>query len=439
MAKKKSDPSGNSAVQPTGTIKRAGQFLKMMTSIAQTEVSSRIKNRDNTQIRLIQAAALVRELGNLKGAAMKVGQMLALEARDYLPDEVIAVLEQLQNKVTFMPYATVEDILKKDLGQRAALLTDMSREPIAAASIGQVHRAKYQGQDVAVKIQYPGIRDSIRSDIKILGTTMKGLKVIFRRDVDLDGLLDEFGEVFLQETDYIQEAVAAEEYRRAAEPVKNIIVPQIFSEVSDRHVLTMSFEAGTPLSQWIRENRSATEVKQKLGATILDLYTREFCDWGLVQTDPNPGNFLIRPHTHELILLDFGATKRFSPDFRRRYSQLVLAIFNQDKKAVREISIAMELISPRENEKAFEVFETLVFESMRPLTLPRFNFNDHEYVTNIRNYSRQLVVELKHSPPPRDLIFLHRKLGGIFQMLRQLEIELELGGFLTRFKELAAE
>jgi predicted unusual protein kinase regulating ubiquinone biosynthesis (AarF/ABC1/UbiB family) len=374
----------------------------------------------------------------MKGAAMKVGQMLALEARDFLPDEVIEVLEQLQNKVSFMDFEEVDAILRKDLGKKRALLKKLSEEPIAAASIGQVHRAEFEKNEVAVKVQYPGIRDSIHSDVRILGLILKGLTSVFKRGIEIDGLLAEFAEVFVQETDYVQEAQAAIDYRKAAASLPGVIVPMVYAELSTAGVLTMSYEPGLTLTQWIRQEKPARAKRLEMGALILELYSREFCEWGLVQTDPNPGNFLIKPETGELILLDFGATKRYSQEFRIQYSKLVMAIFKKDQKKVMDAAFKMGLLDAREAPSAQAAFQELVFESMRPIALNKFDFTDQEHPKKVRILSQNLIKELRFSSPPKDLIFLHRKLGGVYQMLRQLEVDLELGSYISRFEALSS-
>ena len=437
---------------PTAAFGRAGRLFRMASTLAKAELSHRLtpgggspdseKTREEelSLLRKEQAQILVEELGRLKGAAMKVGQMLSLEARDYLPDEVIQILEQLQNQVTAMPSGSVQEILRAELGAKSAELRDLTASPIAAASIGQVHSARLGEQKVAVKIQYPGIQESITSDMRILKSLLKGMALVMRREFEVDGVLQEFEHVFIQETDYLQEARAAARYREAAQGLSGIVVPRIHTDFSSSRVLTLDFEEGVPLTQWMRGvqgTRPSLEAREAMGRRILELYTEEFCSWGLVQTDPNPGNFLVHPESSDLILLDFGATKAYSEEFRKKYSELVLAIYERSRPRVKDIAIAMNLIDPRESLEAFEAFEDLVFESMRPLTLDRFDFKDDRYVENVRKMTQTLVKRMKFSPPPRDLIFLHRKLGGIFQFLRGLEVTLELKPYLTRFETLA--
>ena len=199
----------------------------------------------------------------------------------------------------------------------------------------------------------------------------------------------------------------------------------------------MSFESGLTLPNWMRQEPVDLEKRKYFGQLILDIYTREFCEWGLVQTDPNLGNFLLRPEANELVLLDFGATKAYDFNFRKKYSQLVVSILNHNEKEMLQIAEEMSLIDARESSEAKRVFRDLMFESMHPITLTEYDFRDQAYVENMRRHSKALVMALKYSPPPKTLIFLHRKLGGIFQMLRILKVSLDLRGYTTRFEILA--
>ncbi len=409
----------------------------MVGSLASKEVASRLSGDDSPLVRLKQAQTLVKELGHLKGAAMKLGQMLALEARDYLPDEVCQVLEQLQSEASFMDFSVIDSILAQELDEKKKEFSFISEIPLAAASIGQVHRARLFDRDVVLKVQYPGIQESIHSDIKVLGQVLKAVAVLMRKQVDLDGIIGEFGEIFSQETDYLQEAEFLREYREKAQVLSSVVIPEVLLNYSSSRVLCMSYESGVTLPQLMRSSNEDLELRKYFGHLILDIYTREFCDWGLVQTDPNLGNFLLRPEARELVLLDFGATKTYDLEFRVQYSKLIVAVLSRDEAAVLRIAIEMKLIDPRESAAAQKVFCALMFESIHPITLPEYDFSDASYVRNMQRLSKELVGALKFSPPPKNLIFLHRKLGGIFHMLRILKVRLDLRRYTERFETLA--
>ena len=401
------------------------------------KISSRFGAEDNPLIRIKQAQVLVKELGHLKGASMKLGQMLALEARDFLPDEVCQILEQLQSEASFMDIQTIMQILDQELGAKKRDFSLISEIPLAAASIGQVHRARLAERDVVLKVQYPGIQESIHSDVKVLSRVLKTIAGLLKKQIELDGLVTEFAEIFSQETNYLQEAAFAARYREQAQVLKSVIVPEVLTGYSTSRVICMNYESGVTISSWMRAPSQDLEKRKFYGHLILDIYTREFCDWGLVQTDPNLGNFLLRPDSDELVLLDFGATKSYDLEFRKQYSSLIVAVLEKNEVKVLRQAEEMNLIDPRESLEAKRIFCELIFESIYPITLSEYNFSDESYVRNMRKHSKALMTALKFSSPPKNLIFLHRKLGGIFNMLRILKVTLDLRHYTERFEQLA--
>jgi aarF domain-containing kinase len=246
--------------------------------------------------------------------------------------------------------------------------------------------------------------------------------------------MDEIKLSFKKEADYLAEAQNTIRYRELAKNMLHIRVPQVFSEVSTQRVLTLSFEQGLSLSVALKKNLLSSELRQHYAGLFLNLYLTEFCSWGFVQTDPNLGNFLLDLTTRDLVLLDFGATREFSPEFRRQYAQLVMASVNENREKCLELAQILSLLDPRESEDAKDTLFELLKLSMKPFRKTYFELNSDEYTDAMKSVGMKLVRELRFSPPPRDLIFLHRKLGGIFQILRRLEVTLDLRPFLHAFE-----
>jgi len=433
LAKKKSSEV------PQSISQRTGRLLKMAGSMASQEITRRIQGKGQVDqlLSLTQIQTLVGELGRLKGAAMKLGQLLALEARDYFPEEICEVLDQLQSDATPLDFSVVEKLLKSELGDRYSQLNGISNAPIAAASIGQVHRAQLSdGTPVAVKIQYPGVKDSIHSDVKVLGGFLKTISILMGKKVNLSELVGEFAEIFIQEADYLKEADFASEYQDRARMVPDLVVPSVHRGLSTDQVLTMDYANGIKLNDWLKTTSANQELRSHYGELILGLYSREFCEWGLVQTDPNLGNFLFKPSDRKLVLLDFGATKRYDLAYRRLYSQLIMAALAKKKNQVLSLAEELKLIDPRESSQGKEALRNLIFESMHPISLAEYDFGESHYPEKMRRLTRELVMALKYSPPPRDLIFLHRKLSGIFFILRALKVRLPLKHHTERFEAL---
>jgi predicted unusual protein kinase regulating ubiquinone biosynthesis (AarF/ABC1/UbiB family) len=426
---------------PTGKWQRGAILLKLSAGLARQQLTHRLSNATALakNLDLIrEAKRVVDELGRLKGAAMKLGQMLALEGRDFLPPEVVFLLEKLQNSAPPVSREAVGEILRQELGDRASLLDNFSDLPIAAASIGQVHTATYRGRKVAVKIQYPGIREAIGSDLTLLKSTLGGLVRIFRPNLSLGGIFDELELVLRQEADYQQEAAFAAEYRAFAKNLPGLRVPEVFPEMSASRILTLEYCPGKTIPTWLRENLPAVAAKERLTHRLLNLYNREFLEWGLVQTDPNPGNFLIDPETETLILLDFGATRRYPLAFRKEYASFIKSTYHGESASSLSSAERLKLIDPRESGESREAFFRLASESLAPFRGPAFRFGDPDFLNRMIELSRALAGELKHPSPPREFIFLHRKLSGLYQLLAQLEATVDLRPYLESYLQLQA-
>lgn len=415
------------------------QLLNTASKIAGHEITQKIKESvsqnfeeyapEKMKIRVQQAKILAESLSQLKGAAMKVGQLLSLDSGDILPREVTEVLSQLQHKAEPSSYESVEGVLKQNLSAEQLSSINIETEAHSAASIGQVHIAHRDGQKLAIKVQYPGVRDSIHSDLAIL-KKVSGVFLSFSgKKMDLQPLFEEFEKVLVQETDYERELHLMTEYKEKivkAGLTDKYIVPTPVPELSTKSVLAMSFEEGVPLREWI-ESRPTKEQKEHIGHLILDLYCREFFEWGLVQTDPNYGNFLVRDNS-QLVLLDFGAAKTYEKTFVNDYCAVLLAMNSKDDKAILEKSISFNLLDPREDAATQKQYVEFMHLSLEPFSehLQPFHFADKDYGQRTLSVGRNFTSSLKYSAPPQHIMLLHRKLGGIFNILRNMEVSLNL-------------
>jgi aarF domain-containing kinase len=372
---------------------------------------------------------------------MKAGQLLSLDLNQYFPPEAIEILSQLQKSAVAQPFDEMLVLLRNELGEsKLSQLEDLSRTPIGVASIGQVHRARFQGRDLVLKLQYEGVADSIDSDLKILKTIAASFCKLTHRRMDLDPLFQEFRQILVQEVDYRKEAQFQKEYRAliariSSQGHRSYLVPEVFDEFSTGRVLSMSFEEGVSLRSWIA-SKPSPEKRQFLATSLLDLYFHEFFEWALVQTDPNWGNFLIKDQGSfpQLVLLDFGATRRYSREFIQNYVRLLELAASKDSASLQEHAIAWGLIDPRESASAQEAFEELLQTAIRPFFPGRFgsslfDFSDQQHHLNSQMAAKALAEELKYSPPPYSLIFLHRKLAGVYSILKSLEAQIDVSGY----------
>jgi aarF domain-containing kinase len=387
--------------------------------------------------RMAQAKILAEGLSNMKGAAMKAGQLLSLELLDYFPKEAVEILSLLQSSAPAVDFSVIEGVLRRELGDgKISSLSLLNTTPIGSASIGQVHRASFEGRDLVLKVQYPGIADSIDSDLSILKSVMKAFCTLTGRDMNLEPLFKEFRFILEQEVDYRREADLQTRYRNNVSTIEkipgvNYVVPRIEPGFSTSRVLAMEWQSGENLRRWIQTSRGKKEKSEKLAHAVLNLYFHEIFKWGLVQTDPNQGNFLVREAGSELelVLLDFGATRVYSRDFVQKYVRLLKATDSGDGALIRKEAIDFGLIDPRESEEAFDALVQVLVVAVRPFDFSTFDFSSEDHARRSHESSRELAAKLKYSPPPHDLVFLHRKLAGVYAILKSLGVTMDISSY----------
>lgn len=414
------------------------KLLSLAAQLGTSELSRSIKQslgvgkdgKGTFDARLEQARLITENLAQMKGAAMKLGQLLSIDAGDYFPPEAMALLAQLQATAKPVDFRDVKNVMIEELGDaKVAEFDDLKQQAAAAASIGQVHRARLNGEDVAIKVQYPGISESIDSDIDLLRKLAGTFVGVTGREMDLSNLFVELKRVLAQEADYTYERSLMTEYGRHLVGDPLFRVPRAIDSHSARRVLTMTWEKGATVDTWLKSHPSL-EKRTRLARSVLDLFCREFFDWGLVQTDPNFANFLVSPDD-ALVLLDFGATLRYDVDFRERYRQFLVAVGSLDPKVIIEAGISFELLDSREGPEAKQLFAELLTVSVEPFLASNqpFQFEDSDYAKRTRVAGSRFGRSLKHSPPPERIIFLHRKLGGIFNLVKRLDVRLDLSSY----------
>ncbi len=428
----------------SSTFSRSIELAKLATQVGLKELRS-----GDFKSRIEQARLIANSLSNLKGAAMKAGQILSLDLNHYFPPEAIALLSQLQNAAVAHPIEKMEMVLKNELDSIfKSQLADISEKPIGVASIAQVHRARYANNEVVLKIQYPGVAESIESDLKILKTLAVSFCGLTGRKMNLEPLFSEFRSVLEQEVNYQIEAEFQKEYQKCISKLKTTSqihyrVPNVFDELSSKKVLTMSYESGVNLRTWLLSGPSK-EKRHDLAKAVLDLYFHEFFEWGLVQTDPNWGNFLIddKKDRIDLVLLDFGATRKYSRDFIYNYIRLLHLASNRDSAELKKHAIDIGMIDARESALAFKAFEEILVTAIKPFFVEKngsrmFDFSDKNHRLQSQQAAKALSDELVYSPPPYALIFLHRKLAGVYSILKSLDAHLDISSYWQQMTELS--
>lgn len=414
-------------------------MLNTASKIAGHELTQKIKESvsqnfdeyapERIKTRVQQAKILAESLSQLKGAAMKVGQLLSLDSSDILPKEVTEVLSQLQHKAEPTSYDSIESVLKRNLSTEQLATLKIEKQAHSAASIGQVHVAYRSDEKLALKVQYPGVRDSIHSDLAILKKVAGAFLSVSGKKMDMQPLFTEFETVLVQETDYERELSLMTEYRdRIAKEnlTDKYIVPRAIPDLSTTAVLTMSFEDGVPLREWI-DGSPTKEHRSQIAHLILDLYCREFFEWGLVQTDPNYGNFLVRNNS-QLVLLDFGAARHYERTFVEEYCEVLIALNSGIDQAILDRSVSFGLIDKREDTETKRKYLEFMKNSLEPFSesVQPFHFANKDYAQKSLAIGRAFTNSLKYSAPPKHIMLLHRKLGGIFNILRKMDVAMDL-------------
>ncbi len=420
---------------PKGLFSRSKELLSLAGQLAAKEIEKKIKTsgaESALEHRMDQARAMVDRLGRLKGAAMKAGQLLSIETRDFLPKEVTEILSQLQDKAPTVDFSEMERVLNEDLGPNALnRFSSFQTTPIASASIGQVYLAELDGKKLAVKIQYPGVAESIPSDLKIFRRIAEGAIFLSRKQIALGDFFNELERVLVQEVDYTMERALMTEYTKNLDADPRFKIPTPIEGLCTRRVLTMTLEEGLSVSEWLATNPSEND-RTILAKAILDLYVLEFFHWGLVQTDANFANFKIRPAEQAWVLYDFGATLRYPREFIDRYRKLLSRIPVGDEAELMALSVELGILSAKEGEKARRIFIQMLKESIEPFVMKQpFIYSDGDYNDRIRRTVSAFISSLEHSPPPKTILFLHRKLGGIYQLLRTLDVSIDLAPYWT--------
>jgi len=401
--------------------------------VATTQVSvfkEKVLNLEGANLikeKILLATKIAEKMSELRGAVLKVGQLLSLDAGDFLPPEAVEILQKLQKDVEPIEFEIIEKQLKSELKEKFNKLV-IEKNPLAVASIGQIHIAHCEGQDLVLKVQYPQIKETIPADIKMLRFILNQWSFIFKKSINFDLLLNELEQTLILETDYLIEAQNLVRAREMFQTDQRFLVPRIYPELCTGKTLAMEKMPGLTLSEWIKKNPSKSD-KEEIGKNLLDLYLLEFFTFGFVQTDPNPGNFLVTDDK-KIVLLDFGATKEYDKVFRGQYLSLLKATYENDNEKILSLSHEFDLLSPLESQTTKDIYCKMMRSTIEPFRIDRpFSFAGLEYAKESKDNVINFMKSCQYSPPPQNIFFLHRKLGGIFQVLKQMDVSINLNHY----------
>ena len=376
---------------------------------------------------------LAQRLARLRGAAMKLGQLLSLETEEFLPREASVALGLLRAGAEPMPLAQLHRVLGREYGRGwAARFERFDEEPVAAASIGEVHRARTRdGREVALKIQYPGVARSIDADVDAVATFLR-LFDLLPRGTDVDALAAEAKHQLAQEADYLAEARFLARYRRLVADEPRLLVPRVHRDLTTARILAMDYVEGVPLDALAG---APPAVRDGVGRLLERLLFRELFEFGVMQTDPNFANYLWDAGAERVGLLDFGATVEFAPALVERYARICRAIVGGDRDAVRRHAVAIGYLAPGDSEAQVRAAVELIMLVCEPLRhRGRYDFGASDLPARIRELGFDLAFRkrLLRAPPPATL-FLHRKLVGAFLLLARIGARVDVRALVTPF------
>lgn len=399
--------------------------------------ASRVLTGKRSDAWLGQIEHLIGELGQLKGTAMKVGQSLSMYGEHLFPKEVNDILKTLQQNAPPLAWPPIQKVLFEELGREKLALLEIDTEPLAAASIGQVHRAivKATGQQLALKVQYPGVAAAVDTDMKLL-KFMLNMTELVPRGPRFDQIFNEIREMFYQEVDYNFERQFAADFRKALAGDGRYHIPEVLPEFSSSRVLAAEFIAGHRIDS--PEVQSLSQARRnQIGLAFLELYLNEFFHFKKVQTDPHLGNYLVQidpaGENDKLVLLDFGAVREVPEPFFQSYLYLVRGGIAMDPRQVEQGGRKLGLLQADDPLTLVEDYVKLSLMLMEPYEPGiDYDWGNSDLPKRVAAQASRIAINYKLRAPPREQVFLDRKLGGVFVFLSVLKCKMATRESLLR-------
>jgi len=415
---------------PTSKVARATQFLKTGAKIGGNYLKYNVKkimdpSMTRDELHQDNATDVYESLSELKGSALKVAQMLSMD-RSVLPRQYVDKFQMSQYSAPPLSGPLVVKTFRGYFGKTPHELYDsFDINAINAASIGQVHEAKKNGKRLAVKIQYPGVAESISSDLKMvkpLAVTLFGLN-----EKDVERYTEEVETKLLEETDYELELRRSVEISEACSHIEGLIFPRYYPQLSSKRILTMDWLEGLHLKDFLQTNPTQ-EARDRIGQLLWNFYDHQVHQLRQVHADPHPGNFLMRPDG-TMGVIDFGCVKVIPDYFYDNYFTLINPDTIDDDALIEKIFYNLEFLvkedGPREKALFTDLFKQMIRLLGQPFASEEFDFGDHSYFDTVYAFADELakVEEIRNSKVARgskDGLYINRTYFGLYSMLNEL-------------------
>lgn len=424
----------STASVPSGRVTRMARLGSLATGVAGGMLAEGAKQwakgkRPKVKDLLLTPANAKRvtdQLAQLRGAAMKVGQLMSMDAGELLPPELTEILSRLRADAKPMPLSQLAAVLEENWGKGWNLkFKQFSFEPVAAASIGQVHSA-YTKDDrhLALKIQYPGIKNSIDSDVDNVASLLR-VSGLIPKSIDVKPLLEEAKRQLHTEADYVKEAGWLLQYHSLLKDEQDFILPQVHADFSTENVLAMSFVEGVPVESLVD---APQQDRDRVATLLLRLLFREIFEFRLIQTDPNFANYQYANETGQLILLDFGATRVYPENVAEAYRQLMQGAIENNRSSMIQAAESIGFFQEDIKDSQREAVINLFIQACEPLQYEgAYDFGKTNLASRIRDAGMHLSMEKDYwHTPPADALFLHRKLGGLYLLAAKLRARVDV-------------
>lgn len=419
---------------PSGRIARFGTFGRLVGGVAGgmvAEGARRIASGEGITARDLiltpgNVQRLTDRLSHLRGAAMKMGQMISLDAGDFLPDELSKILATLRDQANFMPTKQLDQVLRAEWGPDwRKQFRWFNPRPIAAASIGQVHKALTRdGEELAIKVQYPGVAKSIDSDVDNVITLLK-VAGFAPPELEMDKLMAAAKQQLHEEADYQREGQQMALYRARLEGTPGFVVPRLHAGLTRGSILAMSYEEGVSIEELGNE---PPERRDEVFARLIRLVARELFDFGVMQTDPNFANFRYRKETGEIVLLDFGACRPVDPAIANGYRKMLAAGLQGNSAEVLaatiEAGFMMPIVAEKHPERVNRMIDIVINEMRADAP---FDFGDRAFIPLLREEGYAIAQDKDTwAFPPIETLFVQRKVSGIALLGARLQAKANL-------------
>lgn len=423
---------------PVSKVERSTKFVKTGFKIGGNYIkhySKKLFNpqMDREQLNEDNASDIYASLSELKGSALKVAQMLSMD-KNILPRAYVDKFSLSQYNAPPLSGPLIVQTFTKSLGRSPLEIFDeFDLNSVQAASIGQVHKAKLNGKDLAVKIQYPGVGNSISSDLKMVKPI--AFRLLNMSEKELSKYMDEVEERLLEETDYELEVRRSIEFSKACEVLENVVFPQYYPELSSKKIITMDWMEGLHLREFLATNPSQ-ELRNKIGQALWDFYQFQQYELKAVHADPHPGNFLITPD-EKLAIIDFGCIKELPQDFYDSFFSLLKPGAMDDREAAIAAFRELEMIHPNDDAKQVEFYFNSYKEMISLFSLPfqakTFDFSKPEFFEKLYAWSEKVAKtpEFKQARGSKHFIYSNRTNFGLFNLLNELKATVNTNRFIN--------